>query len=595
MKHLLQATLLSLLVPGLLPAQAPPPKPIAKHAVDQGLHWLFLQGAAPMAKSATPVLDAARYLVASARCHRAYTLEDGPVVRPFLDLVFKNRRPEGGFYGEDAPDPALSTRWAVEAFLYLDPDRYAPEIETARNFLKSREKKDSPRTLPFEALVGSYARQLTALPAGKRQGLMLQWVLGLVRGQDPKGFWSGEKGKLETTLDRVVRLVALEQFLFGKRTLPSAGVLPPFVERGIDFLVSRAKDGKWLLAGAPHPGITALCLTAVLMRPPAKRTEKDKETIEKAIQYLLSVQQSDGSFSAGGTPVYVTSAAIEAFLAADRPELKPAVRKGMAYLLFMQNIEKRGYTPGDRDYGSIGYGDDNRGDLSNLQMALDALRSAGLPKSDESLVKAITFLQRTQNLASRNDYRGTVVQEGKKVPVQPGNDGGAAYYPGYSNAGFIKLADGTLVPRSYGSMTWALLKSYILCGLTKDDERVQAAWNWLRAHYTLDYNPGFPENEPNKHYQGLFYYYLTMARTLAIMGVDKVMVPVKDKTGKTTVVAHDWRAEMLAKLKQLQKPDGSWVNDKASRWMEGNPDLATAYAVLIAANCLKVPNLPLPK
>ncbi len=584
-----------LLVLGTLPAQAPPPKPLAKHAVDQGLRFLFLQGATPMEKSSTPVLDAARYLVASAKCHRAYTLEDGPVIRPFLDLLIKNRRSQGGFYGEDSPDPVLSTRWAVEAFTYLDPQGYAPEIQMARRFLKSREKKGGTGPLPFEALVEGYARKLSALPAGKRPELLLGWVLGLVRGQDPKGFWKGEKGILQTTLDRVVHLVALEQFLWGKKKVPSGELLPPFVEKGIDFLVSRAKEGKWYLAGAPHPGITALCLSAILMRPEAKRSEKDKAAIEKAIQYLLSCQQPDGSFSAGGTPVYVTSAVIEAFLAAGRPELRPAIRKGMSYLLFMQNIEKRGYTPGDRDYGSIGYGGDNRGDLSNLQMALDALRSAGLPKDSEALAKAVTFLQRTQNLASRNDYKGTVLEKGKKVPVQPGNDGGACYYPGHSNAGYIRLADGTLVPRSYGSMTWALLKSYILCGLSRDDERVQAAWNWLRAHYSLDMNPGFPESEPNKRFQGLFYYYLTMARTLAIMGVDKVEVPVRDKTGKTTLVAHDWRAEMLAKLKALQKPDGSWINEKASRWMEGNPDLTTAYAVLVAAHCLKAPNLPLPK
>jgi len=41
---------------------------------------------------------------------------------------------------------------------------------------------------------------------------------------------------------------------------------------------------------------------------------------------------------------------------------------------------------------------------------------------------------------------------------------------------------------------------------------------------------------------------------------------------------HDWRAELVAKLASLQKPDGSWVGDK--RWMEDDPILVTAYAVL---------------
>ena len=68
------------------------------------------------------------------------------------------------------------------------------------------------------------------------------------------------------------------------------------------------------------------------------------------------------------------------------------------------------------------------------------------------------------------------------------------------------------MPRSYGSMSYALLKGYLFAGLAKDDPRVQAVWKWLRENYTLDVNPGFQaSDDPTASYQGLFYYFYTMA------------------------------------------------------------------------------------
>ena len=44
-------------------------------------------------------------------------------------------------------------------------------------------------------------------------------------------------------------------------------------------------------------------------------------------------------------------------------------------------------------------------------------------------------------------------------------------------------------------------------------------------------------------------------------------------------IAHDWRAELVAPWPSGSKPDGSWVNP-ADRFMEGDPNLVTAYALL---------------
>jgi squalene-hopene/tetraprenyl-beta-curcumene cyclase len=53
-------------------------------------------------------------------------------------------------------------------------------------------------------------------------------------------------------------------------------------------------------------------------------------------------------------------------------------------------------------------------------------------------------------------------------------------------------------------------------------------------------------------------------------------------------VDHDWRAELADTLVEAQQPDGSWVNEE-SRWLEGNAELATIYAVLTLQETLKPP------
>ena len=41
-----------------------------------------------------------------------------------------------------------------------------------------------------------------------------------------------------------------------------------------------------------------------------------------------------------------------------------------------------------------------------------------------------------------------------------------------------------------------------------------------------------------------------------------------------------WRTELTGRLLAMQRQDGSWINTNAPRWYEGNPVLATAYAMI---------------
>jgi squalene-hopene/tetraprenyl-beta-curcumene cyclase len=123
--------------------------------------------------------------------------------------------------------------------------------------------------------------------------------------------------------------------------------------------------------------------------------------------------------------------------------------------------------------------------------------------------------------------------------------------------------------RSYGSMTYAGLKSMIYAGVDADDSRIQAAMKWLQKHYTLEENPGMGTS-------GLYYYYHTFAKAL-------------DATGEETFTdadgaEHDWRAELVAKLAEEQQPTGAWVNTN-ERWLEADPNLSTAYVLLALSYC----------
>jgi squalene-hopene/tetraprenyl-beta-curcumene cyclase len=136
--------------------------------------------------------------------------------------------------------------------------------------------------------------------------------------------------------------------------------------------------------------------------------------------------------------------------------------------------------------------------------------------------------------------------------------------PGYSFANEGQPIDEKTPLRSYGSMGYAGLKSYIYAELKKDDPRVAAAVNWLKHNYTLDENPGIGN-------AGLYYYYHTFAKALTAYGDDTFT----DAAGKV----HDWRYELMNKLVSLQKNDGFWVNDNG-RWWENNPVLVTSYSLL---------------
>jgi len=337
------------------------------------------------------------------------------------------------------------------------------------------------------------------------------------------------------------------------------------IDKGLTYLKQQQKpDGGWETTPQDPPGITALALRAFME---SGTVTAKTDYIKKGYDKLLSFQLDTGGIYKDMLANYNTAIAVSALAAADDPAYKPALDKAVAFLKGLQWTEHltgpKGETVDKNStwYGGWGYGNHARPDLSNAQFSLQALHDAGLKPTDPAYAAALIFLTRTQNNSETNDQSWA------------SNDGGFVYTPangGSSEAGEIKTADGKRFLRSYGSMTYAGLKSMIYAGLIKDDPRVKAAMQWIEQHWTLDENPAMREAGPDMAEHGLYYYYYVFAHALHAYG----QPIITDATGKQ----HDWRLELIEKLKQQQNKDGSWTGEK--RWMESNPVLATSYAVL---------------
>lgn len=335
-------------------------------------------------------------------------------------------------------------------------------------------------------------------------------------------------------------------------------------ERALAWLLRQQQpDGSW----QKHPAITGLALTAL-----ARSGRAPQEATDRAVKFILSNVKPDGAIYGGGEtdryPNYSTAICTMALLATGRAELTDTIKRARRFLLESQFDAGEDVKESDPRYGGIGYGKRERPDLSNTQWALEALRlteSLETRASEESphtgsrlhWQKAIAFLQRCQNLPSVNDQPWA-------KNVREADVGGFVYMPGLSFADEEPPADERTPLRSYGSMTYAGLKSYIYAELKKDDPRVKAAVEWLRRNYTLNENPGLGA-------QGLYYYYHTVAKSLTAYGED-VFTDAKGRK-------HDWRYELMKKLVSLQKADGFWVNEN-NRWWENDPVLCTAYSLL---------------
>ena len=353
-------------------------------------------------------------------------------------------------------------------------------------------------------------------------------------------------------------------FVFGDEVISIKLEIERSLSKGVTWLNNEqnATSGSW--GEADYPALTALALRSTMGHPDLSVVNQFSSNQKKGFSFILSKVQSDGGIYGKGLACYNTSICMMALLQSKNPEYNDVIKSARRFLVNQQSdFDQKGKTDNTFD-GGVGYGSRwAHSDLSNTHLAMEALfyaKKTLQSKESEDLDldwdAAISFVSKCQNLSSTN-------QE-KWVSTQKEDEGGFVYFPGSSMAGERERADGSIALRSYGSMSYAGLLSFIYAEMDDTDPRLKAVRTWLKENYSIDENPGMGP-------QGLYYYYHTMAKALSLSGIEHIL----DKNGKK----RDWRKELALELLNKQSPEGYWLNENG-RWWERDPVLVTSYAIL---------------
>ena len=348
--------------------------------------------------------------------------------------------------------------------------------------------------------------------------------------------------------------------------------------RAIGYLrTTQGPNGGWSENpdGPDLPAITGLIGTGMLDDP---RLDQDDPSVRAAVNYVLSFARADGGIHDGVLPTYNTAICVSFLSRVRTPEASGAVERGIGLLKRMQwgafdpatdpSPEAPDWTEpiGEEHpyYGGLGYGSHGRPDLSNTEMFVQAMHDAGVSTDDPAYARALVFLRRVQmdDRVNGMDYASGSRQGGFIYATVPDAES-VDSVPGQSQAGEMveTLADGTEATRlrAYGSMTYAGFKSLLYADLPPDDQRVVSALGWIEANFTAGENLGMGE-------QGRYYGYSAMARVL-------------EAWGEREIAGVDWRGELVRAIAALQADDGG-MRVVHERWMEGNRDLITGYALI---------------
>lgn len=346
------------------------------------------------------------------------------------------------------------------------------------------------------------------------------------------------------------------------------------IGKAVKFLKAKQKaDGSW--SNQEYIALTGLPVWAL-----AEHKALDEATRGKAVEFITKHAKPNGAIFAditdgrkgGGLPNYNTAISMVALHKSGAPGVTPLILKARSFVASGQHLG------GDIYDGGFGYDSTTKRaytDLSNTVIALEALaltksledqRPAGEKKAEINNAAAEKYITSIQNRPESNPA--------PHVSEDPKDRNGFFYQPDKSMAGNRTNATGVVQFRSYGSMTYAGLLSFIYVDVSKQDPRVLSAYDWAVKNWTLNENPGMGD-------EGRYYFYNVLSKGMDTMGND--LLPRADGT------TFNWRREVVKKLISLQKTDadglGYWVNEE-NRWFEGDPVLVTSYALIALSHAL---------
>ena len=312
------------------------------------------------------------------------------------------------------------------------------------------------------------------------------------------------------------------------------------IEKGIEYILKHQNEDGSFSGEEMNPAVTGLVIASIAGSPLRDKYIKT-EAFDKAVAYVIKCVKEDGGiYNDELAQNYHTSICLSALASINDPKHRDQIKKTQEFIKGLQAGDKIELESADEQYkGGWGYRKGFKGaDMSNTQFALTALKESGLTANDEVWKRALEFVEECQN----------------KV------DGGGIYRPNESKAGTDEKGN----YRSYQSMTYSGLLSFIYANVDKDDERVKAAVKWILKNWNLE------ENVPMGK-QGLYYNYQTMAKALSAYG-EKYLTDDKG-------VKHDWYRELAQTLLKSQNEEGYWINE-SDRWFETDKILVTTYALL---------------
>ena len=365
-------------------------------------------------------------------------------------------------------------------------------------------------------------------------------------------------------LFNTVTLLIFFSGLFGNQSISIKLEIERALGRGIEWLngEQNSTSGHW--GEVEYPALTALALRSTMGHPDLDFIKKFENQQKKGFQFILSKVQSDGGIYGKGLASYNTSICMMALLQTKNPEFEKIIKSARRFLINQQSdFDRKGVQDNTFD-GGVGYGSRwAHSDLSNTHLAMEALYYAKKTlenKEDEDLDldwdAAISFVTKCQNLPSTNSE--------KWVSKHKDDKGGFVYFPGSSMAGERENSEGSTALRSYGSMSYAGLLSFIYAEMDKKDQRLKQfshglmkITEWMKilvwgSRACIIIITQWPRP----------YLFLVLMKLLMILA-------------KRDIGKKNYALELLNK----QDPKGYWLNENG-RWWERDPILVTSYAIL---------------
>jgi len=320
------------------------------------------------------------------------------------------------------------------------------------------------------------------------------------------------------------------------------------IERGTRWLLAR-QDARGAFVAVTAKPTAEVALTAVALWAAAPSRGGAPEKAAAATEFLLRHRQPDGGIydPRSGLAVYTSGIAAQALRALAPPPSSPLADAAHAVELFVyQHAIPESYV----DLAEAA--PDARADVgAGAARVLDS--ASGLTAEQKS---ALAFLARSSE--------------------------GGGRLPSRTRKPQWKAPGAQLDAFSYDDML-----PMVYLPLAHDHQIAQRAYEAVRTGYELDRNPDLTRRYGAAGFQpgtqGLYYYYVVLARALAVRATPWLTTA----DGRR----HDWVRELSQKLVARQAPDGSWVNSDAT-WWEDEPVLVTSYALIALAICREIPADP---